>query len=132
MVAGRTFDPDVFTDIHATASRGLIPGFLVKLPEEARQNYELASPVYTTHRFGGIVRAYHPDEHLAKIEVKNTLTPGDTIEFVSPRHIFSQKIQTLLDLAHKPITNAHGGSQNVLVGTKQPVAPMTILRICGT
>lgn len=131
MRQGLPFDPEVFTDVHATANRGFIPGFLKHIPEERRQNYELASPVYSTHRFGGIVRDYHQETRLAEIEVKNTLRRGDVVEFVSPQCMFSQSLDSMFDLSHQPITVAHGGQKNILLQTSQPVEPMSILRIKG-
>ena len=129
MIQDLPFDPKVFTDIHATASRGWIPGFLIPIPEECQQNYELASPVYSTHKFGGIVRNYQQDTQLAEIEAKNTIHVGDMVEFVSARNVFSQSIQAMFDLSHRPITVAHGGHKNILLHTEQAVEPLSILRI---
>lgn len=122
-------DPDVFKDIRATASRGYIPGFLIHIPEESRQNYELATPVYSTHKFGGIVRNYQQETRLAEIEIKNTIHVGDMVEFISPHSMFSQSIQAMFDLSHRPVTVAHGGHKNIVLHTEQPVEPLNILRI---
>ena len=127
--AGKPFDPAVLTDIHATATRGLTPGFLIRLPEDARQNYESAEPAYSTHKFGGVVRQYDAEKGLAAIEVKNRLNLGDTVEFVSPQEIFAQPVERMYDLALNPLTAAHGGGKNIWLATERTIEPFTILRI---
>ena len=116
-------------DIQATATRGFIPGFLTRIPEETRQNYELGQPVYSTHKFGGIVRNYDREKGTVEVEVKNKITVGEIVEFVSPHNLFVQPIRTMYDLSYNPITGAHGGGENVLLSTEQEVEPFTILRI---
>jgi putative protease len=124
-----SFDSEVFMGIQATASRGFIPGFLTRIPEETRQNYELGQPVYSTHKFGGIARNYDREKGTVEVEVKNKITVGEIVEFVSPHNLFVQPIRTMYDLSYNPITVAHGGGENVLLSTEQAVEPFTILRI---
>lgn len=126
---GRTFDPAVFADIQATASRGYMPGFLIDLPNESRQNYENGSPEYATAAFGGIVRRYQPEQHLAEIEVKNRFEIGDLVEFVSPHDVASQQIEQMYDHSMQPINVAHGGAGTIFVVTHQPIQPFTLLRL---
>ncbi len=130
MVAGQPCDPEVLSDIHATANRGFIPGFLITLPEHARQNYEAAGPAYSHRRFGGIVRAYDAEQGLAEVEVKNRLTVGDVLEFVSPRAVFAQTLSAMFDGRARPISVAHGGGENVWLPVEQAIEPFTIVRIC--
>jgi putative protease len=127
--AGESFDSEVFMDIQATATRGFIPGFLTRIPEETRQNYELGQPVYSTHKFGGIARNYDREKGTVEVEVKNKIVVGEIVEFVSPHNLFVQPIRTMYDLSYNPITVAHGGGENVLLSTGQAVEPFTILRI---
>lgn len=129
VLQGQAFDAAAFDDIYATANRGLMPGFLIALPEEARQNYELGHSVYSRYQFGGIVRKYDPVERLAEIEVKNQLQPGDKVEFVSPQRIAAQTLTAMYDLNHQPLSAAHGGAQNILIATEHELAPFTLLRI---
>lgn len=129
MIHGEPFDPEVFTDIQATASRGFIPGFLTPVPEETRQNYGLGQPVYSTHKFGGIVRKYDQEKGIVEIEVKNRIALGDVVEFVSPHNLFVQSIRTMYDLSYNPITVAHGGGENVLLVPDRAIEPFTILRV---
>jgi putative protease len=132
VIAGCPFDPGVFTDIHATSNRGFIPGFLVRIPEESRQNYESGRSTYSTHQFGGIVRSYDTTRQTAEIEVKNRLELGDRLEFVSPDSVFTQTAETMYDLQGLPVSVAHPGHKNIWLATKQPVEALTILRICKT
>jgi len=129
MITGKPLNFEVFTDIQATASRGFIPGFLTRIPEETRQNYELGRPVYSTHKFGGIARKYDREKGVVEIEVKNKIAVGDVVEFVSPHNLFVQPIRTMYDLSYSPITVAHGGGENVLLATEREIEPFTILRI---
>ncbi len=130
MIHDQPFNPALFKDIRATASRGFIPGFLLDIPEDTRQNYEQGYSSYSTHKFGGVVRSYNREEQLAEIEVKNRLAVGDSVEFISPQHSsFRQEIRNMYDLSRSSISVAHGGGQNILIATEQSIAPFTILRI---
>ncbi|GAK61710.1 peptidase U32 [Candidatus Vecturithrix granuli] len=129
MLQGQSVDAAVFDDIHATANRGLMAGFLIQLPEEVRQNYELGHSFYSRYQFGGIVRTYHPAERLAEIEVKNQLRPEDKVEFVSPQSVVSQTLTAMYDLNRQPISAAHGGAENILIAAEHELAPFTLLRI---
>ena len=102
---------------------------LKKIPEESRQNYEQGHSAYSTYQFGGIVRTYRQKEHLVEIEVKNQITVGDTVEFISPPRRLAQEIRTMYDLSGNPISVAHGGGPNVLISTERDIEPFTILRI---
>jgi putative protease len=128
MITGQPFDPAVFQDVYATASRGLMPGFLIDLPEDRRQNYERGYSQYAQYAFAGIVRNYRKQVHLVEVEVKNRMAVGDMIEFISPGNAFCQEIRAMYDLANNPLSLSHGGGQNVLLATEGEVAPFTILR----
>jgi putative protease len=127
--AGLPFDPDVLTDVYATASRGYTPGFLLKAPEDSRQNYERGYSFYSRYKFVGLVRNYDPAHHRAEVEVKNRFEIGETIEFVGPLHSFRQEIREMSDLSSTPIDIAHGGGACVLLSVDQELEPFTLLRI---
>jgi putative protease len=129
MIHKKPFDGAVLDDIHATASRGFIPGFLIDIPEETRQNYERGYSTYSHYKFGGIVREYQPENHLVKIEVKNRIAVGDIVEFISPRGSFCQEVREMYDLFHTPISVAYGGGAQVLISAEHDVEPFTILRL---
>jgi U32 family peptidase len=129
LYAGRAFNPDGWTDIYATASRGYIPGFLVNLPEETRQNYDRGSPVYSTYEFGGVVRGYDADRQWANVEVRNRIEIGDVGEFVTPQTNLLQPIEAMYDQQQQSLRVAHGGSGNIWLATPYAVTPLTILRI---
>ncbi len=129
VMADRPFNPEVLTDIHATSNRGFIPGFLIHLPDERRQHYESGRSAYSTHKFGGIVRRYDAEQQRAEIEVKNQINQGDQLECVSPGGFFTQTVDAMYDLDTQPLSVAHPGHTNILLGMQQPVEPMTILRI---
>jgi U32 family peptidase len=130
VMAERPISPEVLTDIRATSNRGLIPGFLIRLPDERRQHYTSGSSAYSTYRFGGIVRRYDADTRLAEIEVKNRLAHGDQFECVSPGGVFAQTVGAMFNLAQQPIAVAHPGAANILLSMERPVEPLTILRTC--
>lgn len=123
------FDPALFDDVQATASRGFIPGFLKNIPEDARQNYERGYSTYSRYKFGGVARSYHPEERLAEIEVKNQLAVGKTVEFITPQHVFRQEIRHMYDHSKSPISIAHGGGPNIFIAAEHEIDPFTILRI---
>ncbi|MBD3305099.1 U32 family peptidase [candidate division KSB3 bacterium] len=127
---GNPLEPSVFEDIHATANRGFTPGFLIRVPEASRQNYELGSSRYTRYKFGAIVRRYDPAQQHAELEVKNRIAVGDTLEFITPHRTWTQQLRQMVDLSGNPLTVAHSGGQNVLISTEQQVeAPFTLVRV---
>ena len=120
----------VFDDIHATANRGLMPGFLIHLPEEQRQNYEQGSSTYSQAQFGGVVRQYDPQTQRVEVAIKNRLEVGQTIEFVSPTHVVAQTLERMWNAQQQPVIVAHGGTlAHVWIDVAEAVAPLTILRI---
>lgn len=122
-------DPCVFDDIRATASRELMPGFLIKLPEDARQNYERGFSEYSTYQFGGVVLNALPEKQLVEIEVKNRLVVGDQIEFMTPQGNLSQELREMFALNGEPLTEAHGGGTRVLLATEQAIPPFSLVRL---
>ena len=129
MMRGAPFDPALFDDIYATASRGFIPGFLAKIPEETRQNYEHGYSLYSRYRFAGIAVEYLPEKQLVEIDVKNRLAKGDVVDFVTPGGIVRQEIHDLFDLSFTSLDVAHGGGPHVFLKTVHPIEQFTLLRI---
>ncbi len=127
ILQGQRFDAAVLDDIYATANRGLMPGFLITVPEESRQNYETGHSTYSLSiwRNCAILSCRRED---GEIEVKNQLQIGDRVEFVSARCCL-QTLTALYDLNHQPLSAAHGGAKNILVLTEHEPAPFTLLRI---
>ncbi len=126
---GLPFDKTVWNDIYATASREFTTGFLHKIPEESRQNYERGYSSYSRYRFGGVVRNYEPESSLVEVEVKNRIACGDVVEFTMPKRSFSQTVQTMYDMNRSPLVIAHGGGMHILMKVDQAVEPYTLLRL---
>ena len=129
MRRGQPPDAQTFEDIAATASREMMPGFLIDLPDEARQNYARGFSAYSKYQFGGVAREYLSEKRLVKVDVRNRLAVGMMLEFISPEGDVRQELRAMFALDGSPITEAHGGGTRVLIAVEQAIPPFALLRL---
>lgn len=82
LVAGKSFDPTIWDELHAVANRGFFTGFLNKKPNAEGQQYE-ANTTKSTHKIVGIVLDWK--EGMVRFEVKNRIDEGDKLTFMFPK-----------------------------------------------
>ncbi|VAX37918.1 Uncharacterized protease YegQ [hydrothermal vent metagenome] len=110
MLAGKPFNEDHLKDIFATSNRGLISGFLKGNPGHNAQAFEDARSQASSHRFSGILREYDNDKKLMKIETRNPIKKGMSLEMILPNDTITFTVQNLTNEKFQEIDTAHGGA----------------------
>ena len=109
MEAGKPFDRELLRDIFATANRGLISGFLKGNPGRSAQKFDSARPEHPAYQFAGIIRAYDPVRKLIKVEPRNPIRTGMTLELVTPEATTPFVVRKIFKESGEEITAIHGG-----------------------
>jgi putative protease len=80
---GYSFNPEWFEELQKVSHRGYTEGFAFEKPGQEEHNYSTSS--YTrNYDFTGSILDYDKDKKLAKIEVRNKIFSGETMELMSP------------------------------------------------
>ena len=95
LIAGRPFNQAHLAEVVATANRTLMTGFLLKRPQEYGQNYTDGASRALTHEFSGQVLQVDSASKRALVSVKNKLTVGELVEWVSPDSTILERITTI-------------------------------------
>lgn len=93
-IAGREFNPRLFTQLEGLAHRGYTEGFLRRHVHDEYQNYNYGYSVSDTQQFVGELTGKTNSAGMAEIDVKNKFSVGDNIELMTP------KGNMTLDLTH--------------------------------
>ena len=117
---------DYLSELYKTDTRGFTTGFFYGAPKEGEMFYHGRKP--KTYDFAGIVLEY--DDNTAKIQCRNKISAGDTLEFISPyKKVFSQKITHLSDINGNSIATAPHVKQVVYIKTEEKVHNGDIIRV---
>ncbi len=127
VVLGRPFNPENLREVLSTENRTLMTGFYLRRPNEYGQNYDDGTSLPLGHRFGGEVVDFDPKNELAWVEVRNKLSVGDTVEWITPKETVTSEI-TFLQKQDGSYTPSTGGGMRC--GIPCPIAPdqYTLLR----
>ena len=110
MAAGLPLDPALLEEVYSTSNRGFIPGFLKGSPGNAAQKYDDSAAGNCTHRFSGILRSYDAGAKLMKVELRNPIHQGMTLEMIRPDGNEALEDIALFDQDMRPVETAHGGA----------------------
>lgn len=114
MVANRPFNPQNLDDVVATSNRTLMTGFYLRRPNEYGQNYSDGASRPLTFQFAGQVLAVHPKTSTATVLFKNTVSPGESIEWVSPDGVMCSRVSTIRSEAGELMDRVYGGHRAVI------------------
>lgn len=128
MTAGRAFDPALFEEIYATSNRGLIAGFLKGNPGHTAQKYEEGRSEYSSYRFSGIVRGYDASRGMIKVEPRNGISAGMTLELCTPQGTVPLVVERIVDDHGQAIPAIHGGFKNGLIPCAKDPGEFALLR----
>lgn len=106
---GKPFDEQLMDEVHASSNRGFISGFLEGNPGYKAQEYEIARSQSSSYRFSGIVREYDAEARRMRIEVRNHISLGMTLEMILPDETRKITVSELYNQNLEPIENIHGG-----------------------
>ncbi len=109
MYAEKPFNPDHMTDIFATANRGLIAGFLNGNPGRSAQKFDNAKPEKTAFQFSGIVRGYDAARKMLKVEPRNPIRIGMTLELLTKDDTISFTVDAIINQKEINVDSIHGG-----------------------
>ncbi|WP_448213787.1 prephenate-dependent tRNA uridine(34) hydroxylase TrhP [Colwellia sp. MEBiC06753] len=104
-VAGKSFNPELNSELEHLAHRGYTEGFLRRHKHSDTQNYDYGYSKSDSQQFVGEVLGYNEDNGLVEIDVKNKFLVGDELELITPQgnkrftltHMESPKGEVILD-----------------------------------
>lgn len=112
-MAGRALDSRLLGVLENLAHRGYTDGFYQRHHSHEYQNYVQGASRSHRQQFVGEVEAFHPENSMASILIKNKLRVGDRIEWISPRGNFDQQVEYMEDSQGQPLQEAPGGGWKV-------------------
>ena len=111
MLSSRPFDRNNLRELVSTANRTMMTGFLTKRPEEYGENFEDGESLPLTHRFAGVVSGIQPDTGRALADVKNRLSRGDMLEWLTPTATIAFPVSDIWKPDGTAVEVAHAGQQ---------------------
>lgn len=104
--AGKPFDHSLISALDGLANRGYTEGFLRRHVHSSYQNYDYGASKTDQQQFVAEVIAVTPDR--LKLEMKNKLEVGDTIEVMTPSGNVTYLLEQMWDKNGAPIEAALG------------------------
>ncbi len=126
--AGKPFDAKHLDEIYATSNRGLIAGFLKGNPGHTAQNFEDGRSQASTCRFSGVLRDYDEDKKLMKVEARNPIRQGMTLEIALPDQTITFTVDQLFDAKMNDVDIVHGGVGHCFIPYPENLGEFVIFR----
>ncbi|MFC2061770.1 U32 family peptidase [Elusimicrobiota bacterium] len=121
-------EPSWLNELEKTTHRSYTKGFLMDKPGPDEYNYQ-DSAYIKNYEFSGLVLDYDPDSRTARVEQRNKIVLGDSVEIVGPqRKYYSQTIREMRDEDGNNIETAPHARQIVYIQMDDPVEPLDIIR----
>lgn len=115
-------------ELEKVSHRPYTSGFFYGRPEDHAINNEFAGTIQP-YDFCGIVLAYDPDTGLAKIEQRNKMSVGETVQFFGSTYKEADLlIEEMWDHNHEPIEAAPHPQQILYLKLPFHVQPMDLIR----
>jgi len=109
LYAEKPFDPAHMTDVFATANRGLTAGFLKGNPGRSAQRFDNSKPEETAFQFSGIVRGYDAARKMLKVEPRNAIRVGMTLELLTKNDTIPFNVDAIINQKEMNVDSIHGG-----------------------
>ncbi len=128
LLRGEAVSEEVIGETLAVANRGYITGFLERNPGSNGENYESGTTGNRHTIFCGTVEETDPDAKRVKINVRNRIECGDSLELIGPD--CSREFEILMITAEngEELTVAHGGNGSVWIPCDGEVPPFALIR----
>ncbi|MBU1151581.1 U32 family peptidase C-terminal domain-containing protein [Patescibacteria group bacterium] len=127
MMVDKELDESLLEDLHKTANRGFIPGFMKGFPGKENIYYEKNAPIQS-HKFIGIVKEDRGDG-LYVVEIRNKLERGEVVEVMMPDGQFEIEVSEMFGLDGEPLESVHGGAGEKLLKLKEGLCKNSFIRI---
>lgn len=125
---GYVYNPEWLEEIKKASHRDFTTGFYFDKPGHEEQHY-LNSSYIRGYDFIGIVKAYDPETGMAKVEQRNKMSLGETIEIIGPdEKLIPITLEALFDEQMNPIDSAPHAQQIIYIPVPTAVNEMDILR----
>ncbi|MDH5326653.1 MAG: tRNA 5-hydroxyuridine modification protein YegQ [Gammaproteobacteria bacterium] len=114
-VAGRPFNPLLWSQLENLSNRGYTDGFYQRHADQEYQNYLENYSNTGKQRFVGEVLDYDAGSRMAHVAVKNKLCLGDEIEVIRPDGNREFVLEHMLDMHGAPLQEALGSGYEVKI-----------------
>ncbi len=122
------YNPEWLEEIKKASHRDFTTGFYFDKPGHKEQHY-LNSSYIRGYDFIGIVKSYNAETKLAKVEQRNKMSLGETIEIIGPNEkLFEFTLDALFDVHMNPIESAPHAQQIIYIPVPVAVEEMDIIR----
>ena len=127
--AGREFNPDNLRELYSLSTRTYMTGFLARVPHEYGENFDDGESLPLTHRFAARVLEYNPETKLARLDLHNKISVGDTLEWMTPSKTVSAPLTEIIAKDGVSKLDAASGGVNVFVKAPLEADAMTLVRL---
>ncbi len=107
--AGKPFNQELFEDIFATANKGFTAGFLKGNPGFSAQRFDASQAEEQHYRYAGRVLEYDEKRQLIRVEPKNKIVPGMTLQLIDKQDTRTFKVGDIFDEHLNSIESVSGG-----------------------
>ncbi|WMY95558.1 MAG: tRNA 5-hydroxyuridine modification protein YegQ [Arsenophonus sp.] len=119
-IAGKPFDPTLFTKLDGLANRGYTEGFLRRHTHDTYQKYEYGYSVSKTQQFVGEFTGKRKNG-LAEVDVKNKFFIGDHFELMTPLGNTEFTLTKMVNEKSLDITVAPGNGHKVYLSISKNI-----------
>jgi len=125
---GKSFNEKHLNEVFSTSHRGLIAGFLFGNPGKSAQKFDQAKPEKSSHQFSGIVHEYDAEKGLLKVEPRNPIRKGMSLELLTLEDTITFTVENVFTDKYKPIDVIHGGLHYCYIPYAQNPGEFALLR----
>jgi len=104
------FNSENLKELYATSSRTFTSGFLARPPKEYGENFCDGESLPLTHKYAARVIEYDDINQRALVDVRNKISLGDSIEWITPSKTITSTINSITDKNGNELSAASGGS----------------------
>ncbi|WMY97049.1 MAG: tRNA 5-hydroxyuridine modification protein YegQ [Arsenophonus sp.] len=120
VMAGKPFDPILFTKLDGLANRGYTEGFLRRHTHDSYQKYEYGYSFSNTQQFVGEFTGKRKNG-LAEVDVKNKFFLGDYLELMTPSGNIEFTLTKMVNEKNLDITFAPGNGHKVYLSISKNI-----------
>ncbi len=114
-IAGKEFNPDLYSKLDNLANRGYTEGFYQRHPDQDYQNYLENNSIHTQQQFVGEITGFDTAKGMAEIDVKNRFQIGDKLEVIAPSGNQEILVEHMESLKGEPMDVAPGSGHHVRI-----------------
>lgn len=129
-VSGKTFDPQLMTELESLAHRGYTDGFFERHAPQEMQRYRDSSSRSQRQMFSGEVLEFDAGANRILVDIKNKITIGDEMELLTSDGNYQFVLNNMTDRRGNDVDCAPGSGHQVWVDLEQPVDSVDLGLLC--